>query len=90
MKEVRTFEQFSQNLATFHTDHIYPKSKFNEKNKRLDKDFYKWRDYLYNLQLLERALEWMEEDEILEVTPLNLRIRKKILDPNMGKRAKNR
>ncbi len=90
MKEARTFEQFSQNLATFHADHIYPKSKFNEKNKRLNKDFYKWRDYLYNLQLLERALEWMEEDEILEVTPLNLRIRKKILDPNMRKRAKNR
>ncbi|WP_104713459.1 translational GTPase TypA [Helicobacter cetorum] len=37
---------------------------------------------------LERALEWIEEDEILEVTPLNLRIRKKILDPNMRKRAK--
>ncbi len=86
MKEAQTFEQSNQNLAIFHTDH----TKFNEKNKRLNKDFYKWRDYLYNLQLLERALEWIEEDEILEVTPLNLRIRKKILDPNMRKRAKNR
>ncbi|BBK69465.1 GTP-binding protein TypA [Helicobacter pylori] len=38
--------------------------------------------------VLERTLEWIEEDEILEVTPLNLRIRKKILDPNMRKRAK--
>ncbi len=38
--------------------------------------------------VLERALEWIEEDEILEVTPLNLRIRKKILDSNMRKRAK--
>ncbi|PUD75468.1 translational GTPase TypA [Helicobacter pylori] len=38
--------------------------------------------------VLERALEWIEEDEILEVTPLNLRIRKKILDPNTRKRAK--
>ncbi|WP_187909162.1 translational GTPase TypA [Helicobacter pylori] len=38
--------------------------------------------------VLERALEWIEEDEILEVTSLNLRIRKKILDPNMRKRAK--
>ncbi|MEJ8596512.1 translational GTPase TypA [Helicobacter pylori] len=38
--------------------------------------------------VLERALEWIEEDEILEVTPLKLRIRKKILDPNMRKRAK--
>ncbi|WRG38832.1 translational GTPase TypA [Helicobacter pylori] len=40
--------------------------------------------------VLERALEWIEEDEILEVTPLNLRIRKKILDPNTRKRAKNK
>ncbi len=40
------------------------------------------------VMVLERALEWIEEDEILEVTPLNLRIRKKILDPNMRKRAK--
>lgn len=37
---------------------------------------------------LERALEWIEEDEILEITPLNLRIRKKILEPNLRKRAK--
>ncbi len=90
MKKALTFKQFNQKLADFYADHIYPKYKFNEKNKRLDKDFYKWGDYLYTLQLLERALEWIEEDEILEVTPLNLRIRKKILDPNMRKRAKNR
>ncbi|GAA7238457.1 translational GTPase TypA [Helicobacter pylori] len=42
----------------------------------------------HRTMVLERALEWIEEDEILEVTPLNLRIRKKILDPNMRKRAK--
>ena len=36
---------------------------------------------------LERALEWIEEDEILEVTPSNVRIRKKILEPNLRKRA---
>lgn len=35
---------------------------------------------------LERALEWIEDDEILEVTPKNLRIRKKYLDPNERKR----
>lgn len=35
---------------------------------------------------LERALEWIEDDELLEVTPLNLRIRKKFLDPNIRKR----
>ncbi len=39
--------------TTFHIDHIYPKSKFNEKNKKLDKDFYEWGNYLFNLQLLE-------------------------------------
>ncbi|RDU56349.1 translational GTPase TypA [Helicobacter sp. MIT 00-7814] len=37
---------------------------------------------------LERALEWIEDDEILEVTPQNIRIRKKILEPNQRKRAK--
>lgn len=35
---------------------------------------------------LERALEWIEDDEILEVTPLSIRIRKKILDPSQRKR----
>ncbi|GAA8144408.1 hypothetical protein HpDR137_10720 [Helicobacter pylori] len=39
--------------TTFHIDHIYPKSKFNEKNKKLDKDFYECGNHLYNLQLLE-------------------------------------
>ncbi|NHB33872.1 DUF262 domain-containing protein [Helicobacter pylori] len=38
---------------TFHIDHIYPSSKFNEENKKLNKDFYKWGNYLFNLQLLE-------------------------------------
>lgn len=37
---------------------------------------------------LERALEWIEDDEILEITPLNLRIRKKYLDPAQRKRMK--
>lgn len=39
---------------------------------------------------LERALEWIEEDEILEITPINLRIRKKILEPNLRKRANSK
>ncbi|MFP6353084.1 DUF262 domain-containing protein [Helicobacter pylori] len=38
---------------TFHIDHIYPKSKFKKENKKLNQDFYGWRDYLFNLQLLE-------------------------------------
>ena len=36
---------------------------------------------------LEQALDFIETDELLEVTPLNLRIRKKILDPRLRKRA---
>ena len=36
---------------------------------------------------LEQALEFIETDELLEVTPSSLRIRKKILDPLMRKRA---
>jgi GTP-binding protein len=35
---------------------------------------------------LERALEWIEDDEIVEVTPKNIRVRKKYLDPTMRKR----
>lgn len=35
---------------------------------------------------LERALEWIEDDEILEITPKNIRIRKKLLDPTQRKR----
>ena len=36
---------------------------------------------------LEQALEFIDTDELLEVTPATLRIRKKILDPTMRKRA---
>ena len=36
---------------------------------------------------LEQALDFIETDELLEVTPKSLRIRKKILDPTLRKRA---
>ena len=36
---------------------------------------------------LEQALDFIDTDELLEVTPESLRIRKKILDPTMRKRA---
>ena len=36
---------------------------------------------------LEEALDFIDTDELLEVTPENLRIRKKILDPKMRKRG---
>ena len=32
---------------------------------------------------LERCLEWLAEDELLEVTPKSLRLRKRHLDPNV-------
>ncbi|PSM53057.1 translational GTPase TypA [Campylobacter blaseri] len=35
---------------------------------------------------LERALEWIEEDELVEITPKNIRVRKKYLDPTTRKR----
>jgi len=35
---------------------------------------------------LEQALEFIDTDELLEITPDNLRIRKKILDPTLRKR----
>ncbi|GAA7746780.1 DUF262 domain-containing protein [Helicobacter pylori] len=47
------YHKLNYKTTTFHIDHIYPKSKFNEKNKKLDKDFYKCENLLYNLQLLE-------------------------------------
>ncbi|GAA7210928.1 hypothetical protein HpBGD73_11850 [Helicobacter pylori] len=52
---------------TFHIDHIYPKSKFNEKNKKLNKDFYKGGNYLFNLQLLEGTENSTKKDKDPEV-----------------------
>ncbi len=37
---------------------------------------------------LEQALEFIDNDELLEITPKNIRIRKKILDPTLRMRAK--
>ena len=37
---------------------------------------------------LEQSLEFIDTDELLEVTPVSLRLRKKILDPTMRKRSK--
>ncbi|MDX4037006.1 translational GTPase TypA [Aliarcobacter skirrowii] len=36
---------------------------------------------------LENALEWIEEDEAVEVTPISIRIRKRELDPTVRKRT---
>ena len=36
---------------------------------------------------LEQAIEYIDTDELLEVTPKSIRIRKKILDPLLRKRS---
>ena len=36
---------------------------------------------------LESALEWIEDDELVEVTPKSIRIRKKYLDPALRRKA---
>jgi GTP-binding protein len=37
---------------------------------------------------LEEALEFIEEDELIEVTPMNFRIRKRILETNKRYKSK--
>ncbi|MCG3717981.1 translational GTPase TypA, partial [Aliarcobacter butzleri] len=39
------------------------------------------------LMSLENALEWIEDDELVEVTPLSVRVRKRELDPTVRKRT---
>ncbi|MBQ2982044.1 MAG: translational GTPase TypA [Lachnospiraceae bacterium] len=39
---------------------------------------------------LEQCLEFIDTNELLEITPKNLRIRKKILDPTLRKRAERK
>jgi GTP-binding protein len=36
---------------------------------------------------LEQCIDFIEDDELLEVTPKSLRLRKRFLDPNQRKRA---
>jgi len=36
---------------------------------------------------LEKALAWIQDDELVEVTPKSIRLRKSLLDPNERKRA---
>ncbi len=57
------YPHLNYKTTTFHIDHIYPKSKFNEKNKKLNKDFYKWGNYLFNLQLLEGTENSAKKDK---------------------------
>ncbi|RVY24995.1 DUF262 domain-containing protein [Helicobacter pylori] len=61
------YPNLNYKTTTFHIDHIYPKSKFNEKNKKLNQDFYKWGNYLFNLQLLEGQENSAKKDKDPEV-----------------------
>ncbi len=61
------YPNLNYKTTTFHTDHIYPKSKFKKENEKLDKDFYNCGDYLYNLQLLEGAQNSAKKDKDPEV-----------------------
>jgi GTP-binding protein len=36
---------------------------------------------------LERAIEYIDSDELVEATPQNIRLRKRILDPNERRRV---
>ncbi len=61
------YPNLNYKTTTFHTDHIYPKSKFKKGNEKLDKDFYNCENYLYNLQLLEGAENSAKKDKDPEV-----------------------
>lgn len=61
------YPNLNYKTTTFHIDHIYPKSKFNKKNKKLNQDFYGRKDYLFNLQLLEGAENIAKKDKDPEV-----------------------
>ncbi|GAA8864503.1 DUF262 domain-containing protein [Helicobacter pylori] len=61
------YPNLNYKTTTFQIDHIYPKSKFKKENKKLDKDFYKCENHLYNLQLLEGAENQAKKDKDPEV-----------------------
>lgn len=61
------YPNLNYKTTTFHIDHIYPKSKFNDKNKKLNKDFYECGNHLYNLQLLEGQENSAKKDKDPEV-----------------------
>ncbi|GAA9071779.1 DUF262 domain-containing protein [Helicobacter pylori] len=61
------YPNLNYKTTTFHIDHIYPKSKFNKKNEKLDKDFYECGNHLYNLQLLEGQENSAKKDKDPEV-----------------------
>ncbi len=87
------YPNLNYKTTTFHIDHIYPKSKFNEKNKKLNQDFYGWKDYLFNLQLLEGAENiakkdkdpevWLKEEECKNEQAIEEYKEKNYIDPKL-------
>ncbi len=87
------YPHLNYKTTTFHIDHIYPKSKFNEKNKKLNQDFYGWKDYLFNLQLLEGAENiakkdkdpevWLKEEEYKNEQAIEEYKKRNYIDPNL-------
>ncbi|WP_258219936.1 DUF262 domain-containing HNH endonuclease family protein [Helicobacter pylori] len=61
------YPNLNYKTTTFHIDHIYPKSKFNKKNEKLNQDFYGLKDNLFNLQLLEGQENSAKKDKDPEV-----------------------
>ncbi len=61
------YPHLNYKTTTFHIDHIYSRSKFNEENKKLNQDFYGRKDYLFNLQLLEGAENKAKKDKDPEI-----------------------
>ncbi|GAA7830548.1 DUF262 domain-containing protein [Helicobacter pylori] len=61
------YPNLNYKTTTFHIDHIYPKSKFEKENEKLDKGFYECRNHLYNLQLLEGTENSAKKDKDPEV-----------------------
>ncbi len=57
------YPNLNYKTTTFHIDHIYPKSKFKKENEKLNQDFYGWKDYLFNLQLLESTENIAKKDK---------------------------
>ncbi len=57
------YPNLNYKTTTFHIDHIYPKSKFKKGNNKLDKEFYEYRNHLYNLQLLEGTENSAKKDK---------------------------
>ncbi len=57
------YPNLNYKTTTFHIDHIYPKSKFKKENEKLNQDFYGWKDYLFNLQLLEGTENQAKKDK---------------------------